>query len=175
MHLFRVLVSFLTHVAGADVVFSAGNCGVGCPAPACLGETTDTINGAATYPEVLTVGGCDVDYKVVGYSSRGPAIPWKPPMPQPKKPDVVAYTHFYGSQAAGRKRPDTGTSASCPVAAGVIAAIRTKRPPSVTSPALLIDTLRNTARQFGGSGWNPNYGYGVIQPVAAARSLGLIP
>jgi hypothetical protein len=45
----------------------------------------------------------------------------------------------------------------------------------VTSPALLIDTLRNTARQFGGSGWNPNYGYGVIQPVAAARSLGLIP
>ena len=173
-HVFRVLVYFLTR-AGADVVFSAGNCGVDCPAPACLRVTANTINGAAAYPEVLTVGGCDNKDDVVGYSSRGPAIPWKPPMPQPKKPDVVAYTHFYGSEAAGRKRPDTGTSASCPVAAGVIAAIRTKRSPSATSPASLNQTLRNTARQFGGSGWNPDYGYGVIQPVAAARALGLIP
>jgi subtilisin family serine protease len=174
-HPFRLLVWLLTSVAGADVVFSAGNCGIDCPAPACLRETTGTINGAATYPEVLTVGGCDVDYELVGYSSRGPAIPWKPPFSQPEKPDVVAYTHFYGSEAAGRKRPDTGTSASCPVAAGVIAAIRTKRSPSATSPTSLNQTLRNTARQFGGSGWNPNYGYGVIQPVAAARALGLIP
>ena len=54
-------------------------------APACLRVTANTINGAAAYPEVLTVGGCDNKDDVVGYSSRGPAIPWKPPMPQPAK------------------------------------------------------------------------------------------
>jgi hypothetical protein len=88
---------------------------------------------------------------------------------------VVAYTHFYGSEAAGRKRPDTGTSAACPVAAGVIAAIRTKAPSAGKSPALVQQTLRNTARKLGPGSWAPDYGHGVLQPVAAAHALGLVP
>jgi subtilisin family serine protease len=172
-HPFRVLVWILARLAGADIVFAAGNCGSDCPAPPCLRLTANAINGAAAYPEVLTVGGCSVDYELVGYSSRGPAIPG---MPEPReKPDVVAYTHFYGSEAQARKQPDTGTSASCPIAAGSIAAIRTRLPPSTTSPAFLISTLQETALPQGRSAWNADYGYGVIQPVAAGRALGLIP
>ena len=37
------------------------------------------------------------------------------------------------------------------------------------------DALRNTARQVaaGGPAWNRDYGYGIIDPVAAARALGV--
>ncbi|MDM0020530.1 S8 family serine peptidase [Variovorax sp. J22R187] len=171
-HPFRGLVWILARIARADVVFAAGNCGVNCPAPPCLRRTAGAINGAAAYPEVLTVGGCDTNYGLVGYSSRGPAIAG---MPNPQKPDLVAYTHFLGSTAAGRNRPDTGTSASCPVAAGSIAAIRTRLPPLNASPAVLNNALRQSAHPFPPGGWNPNYGHGVIRPVAAARLLGLIP
>ena len=170
-HVFRLWVWILTHVADADVIFSAGNCGAQCPSPACLGVTADTINGAAAYPEVLTVAGCDANDQVIGYSSRGPAIP--PFLPQ--KPDITAYTHFFGSEAAGRKRPDTGTSASCPIAAGSIAAIRTRLPPSNVPPASLNGTLRNTARALTVGGWDAASGYGIVDPVAAGRALGLIP
>jgi len=169
-HPFRLLVWLLSQ-AGADIVFSSGNCGVECPAAACLQETVGTINGGAAYPEVLTVGGCTANDEIVGYSSLGPALP---PFPK-EKPDVVTYTHFDGSEAAGRKRPDTGTSAACPVAAGVIAAIRTKAPPAGKSPALVHQALRDTARKLGPANWAPDYGHGVLQPVAAARALGLVP
>jgi hypothetical protein len=33
--------------------------------------------------------------------------------------------------------------------------------------------LRNTARQVSAPGWNPDYGNGIIDPVAAARALGV--
>ncbi len=32
------------------------------------------IMGANAYKEVLTVGGCDTNDEIVGYSSRGPSI-----------------------------------------------------------------------------------------------------
>ncbi|MBT2324600.1 S8 family serine peptidase [Variovorax paradoxus] len=171
-HPFRLLVWFLTRLARADVVFAAGNCGVDCPAPSCLRQTSRTIHGASAYPEVLTIGGCDVNYGITGYSSRGPAIAG---MPDPYKPDVVAYAHFHGSEAGGRKRPDTGTSASCAIAAGAVAAIRTRLQPLSKPPAALNVVLRQTAQSFPSGSWNIDYGHGVLRPVAAARQLGLIP
>jgi hypothetical protein len=35
--------------------------------------------------------------------------------------------------------------------------------------------LRATALQSGPPGWNAELGYGILQPVEAGRSLGLIP
>ena len=75
--------------------------------------------------------------------------------------------------------PDTGVSAACPVAAGCVAALRTsnKVKPNAVKPAALFKKLRDTARKpgGGGSGWTPDFGHGIIDPVAAGRALNAIP
>jgi hypothetical protein len=57
--------------------------------------------------------------------------------------------------------------------------IRTKIARAKAVPALLFHTLRSTARQgnMGGPGaaFNPDYGYGILDPVAAYQTLALLP
>jgi subtilisin family serine protease len=168
-HIFRRYVSALA-ATGADNIFAGNNCGCCCPAPECLSRKAGMIMGASSYPEVLTVGGCDTHDELTGYSSRGPSMAGM----FAEKPDLVAYTHFLGSKTIRIFLPDSGVSAACPVAAGCVAALRTKLPPAATPPADLFDALRATARKVTGPGWDPGYGHGIIQPVAAARRLGLI-
>ena len=134
------------------------------------------IMGANTYEEVLTVGGCDTNDQMVGYSSLGPSIPGM----YQKKPDLVAYTHFLGSKTIRMFVPDTGVSAACPVAAGCVAALRTKVKPTGSSPVKpkdLFKKLTDTAYRQGGGlpVWKADFGYGIIRPVAAGRALGVIP
>lgn len=157
--------------SGIDIVFAAGNCGAQCPDNRCV-ATTNTITGANAHDDVLTIAGCDTGDQRVGYSSQGPSIAG---MPQ-DKPDVTAYTHFLGSEAFGVNTPDSGTSAACPIAAGCIAALRTSLPHSATPPKALISQVELTARQIAPytAGWNKDYGYGIIDPVAIAQSLGLM-
>jgi hypothetical protein len=96
-------------------------------------------------------------------------------MPQ-QKPDLTGYTHFLGSAAFGVGSADSGTSAACPIVAGCVAALRTKESPFNTPPADLFAQLRLTARQISGpAGWNADYGHGIVDPVGAGQSLGLIP
>lgn len=169
-HPFNIIVGSLAR-AGADILFAAGNCGKSCPDDRCGGVTKHTITGANAHPDVLTLAGCDVNDVRVGYSSQGPAIPGM----AGGKPDVAAYTHFLGSQAFGVGDPDSGTSTSCPVAAGCVAALRTKLPASATSPRDLFDQFIATAQPAPGAGpgWNGDYGAGVIRPVAVGRHFGL--
>lgn len=172
-HPFHLLVWFLT-LLGADVVFAAGNGGMPCPLPPFLHLTTGSIRGANAYPDVLTVAGCDVNDGRVGYSSQGPAIPMFP-QPTPLKPDLAAYTHFLGSQVFGERVPDGGTSTACAVAAGCVAALRShpSLSPALKPPGDLFAALRATARPVGSAGWNADDGFGIVDPVAAARSLGV--
>jgi hypothetical protein len=162
---------------GMDIIFCGNNCGNGrncagdCASGTCLSKTDRMIMGANTYEEVLTVGGCDTDDQMVGYSSRGPSIAGM----YQHKPDLVAYTHFLGSKTVGMCVPDTGVSAACPVAAGCVAALRTKVKPNAVKPAALFKKLRDTARKPGGPGWTPDFGHGIIDPVAAGRALNAIP
>lgn len=167
-HPFAALIAVLAR-AGADILFAACNCGAECPSKRCEGRTTETIMGASAYQDVLTLAGCDVTDQRVGYSSQGPSIRGL----YQQKPDVTAYTHFIGSQAFGATDPDTGTSAACPVAAGCVAALRTRLSPAAVPPQNLFDQLRATARPSGSPGWNGDYGYGIIDPDAAAQSLGV--
>ncbi|WP_439375170.1 S8 family serine peptidase [Bradyrhizobium sp. DASA03120] len=172
-HPFRLYIWLLT-AFGADVVFAAGNCGGGCPAAVCLQRTTGMIMGANAYDEVLTLAGCDIHDARVCYSTQGPSIAG---MPQ-KKPDITAYTEFLGSKVLRGPRgfePDTGTSTSCAVASGCIAALRTVQSPTATDPAAMIAALKATALPLGGAVPNYDYGFGIIRPVAAGRSLGIIP
>ena len=169
-HPFNLIVGGLAS-AGADILFAAGNCGSDCPDRRCQGVTTNVITGANSHPDVLSVAGVDVTGARVGYSSQGPgesnlAV---------EKPDIAAYTHFVGSEAYGIGSADGGTSTACPVAAGCIAAIRTRVPPSVTSPADLFQTVRDTAvKPLGGPpGWDDDIGYGTVQTLDAAKLVDL--
>jgi hypothetical protein len=176
-HIFHFLLRALA-ADGVDIVFCGNNCGNGrncagaCASGTCLSKTDRMIMGANAYQEVLTIGGCDTNDQMVGYSSRGPSIQNM----YPQKPDLVAYTHFLGSKTVEMFVPDTGVSAACPVAAGCVAALRTRVKPNAVSPAALFDTLRNTARRPGGGGpgWTADFGYGIIDPIAAGRRLGVI-
>lgn len=172
-HPFRLYVRLLTAL-GADVVFAAGNCGAGCPNAVCLQRTAGMIMGANAYDEVLTLAACDIHDVRVCYSSQGPSIAGMPP----QKPDVTTYTQFLGSKILRGPRgfePDTGTSAACGVASGCIAALRTAKPPTAADPATMIAVLKATALPAGGAVPNYDYGYGIVRPVAAGRSLGIIP
>ncbi|MBS0524910.1 MAG: S8 family serine peptidase [Proteobacteria bacterium] len=170
-HPFNQLVGMLVR-SGADIVFAAGNCGSPCADISCSGLTTGMITGANALADVLTLAGCDTADERVGYSSQGPSIA---NMFQ-NKPDVTAYTHFQGSLVAGANAPDGGTSAACAVAAGCVAALRTRLKPSATPSAGLFDQLRATARRPPGvaaAGWNADYGFGIIDPEAVAQHFGV--
>jgi hypothetical protein len=152
--------------AGADILFAAGNCGADCPDGRCQGVTSNTIYGANGHPSVLTVAGVDISKARVGYSSQGPGRLTR------NKPDISGYTHFRGS---GVYAADGGTSAACPVVAGVVAAARTKKPhvpgnPSA-SPHAMRELVRGTATDLGVSGFDFDTGFGVVNGCALADRI----
>ena len=160
----RIVTTLARH--GADILFAAGNCGSDCPDGRCQGVTSNAIYGANSHAQVLSVAGVDTSKTRVGYSSKGPG------RLVGNKPDISAYTHFLGS---GVYPADGGTSAACPVLAGVVAAIRTKRPyvagnPSRT-PAAIRRMLTTTAQDLGTAGYDFAHGYGVVNGCVIARQL----
>lgn len=162
-HPFNLSVSALEQ-AGADILFAAGNCGRECPDGRC-GFPDRPINGANSHPRVLSVGGVDTRGARVGYSSQGPGRLSR------RKPDICTYTHFAGSKAFGPDEPDSGTSAATPVAAGVVAAIRSQLPVAELSPAEMRTLLRRTADDLGMAGFDFDYGYGTIDAAAIVEAV----
>ncbi|MEV0622650.1 S8 family serine peptidase [Nonomuraea sp. NPDC050404] len=161
MHPFNVALASL-EVAGADIVFSAGNGGQDCP-----NSNRDAfydIVGANGHPKAVTVAGVDIHGTRAGYSTKGPA------RLADNKPDISSYTHFLGSEAT-ELRADTGTSTACPVAAGVIAALRTRHPGSHLFPSQLRTLLQRTAEDRSTAGFDYEYGYGIINPPALIAAL----
>jgi hypothetical protein len=165
-HVFHDSVAALER-SGIDILFAAGNCGAGCPDPKCWNHTNQSIMGANAYTEVLTIAACDINDKRLDYSSQGPSIDGMPPA----KPDLTMYSHFLASEVAGTGAPDGGTSAACAVASGCVAALRTKISRTQMPPAALFKRLKDTARQVVPGGRNDDYGYGVMDPTAAAKGL----
>ncbi|MEV4064069.1 S8 family peptidase [Nonomuraea dietziae] len=162
-HPFNLVVASLDS-AGADVLFAAGNCGRECKDGRCA-YPDRPIGGANSHPRVLSIGGVDTEGERVGYSSQGPG------RLAARKPDLCAYTHFSGSKAFGDGEPDSGTSAACPVAAGLVAAIRTQWPAARLSPSQLRSLLRRTADDRSDVGYDFDYGYGVVDPAGVLAAL----
>jgi hypothetical protein len=162
-HPFSRIVSALERL-GADILFAAGNCGSDCPDGRCRGVTTNAIYGANGHPSVLTVAGVDVSKTRVGYSTQGPGRLSR------NKPDLCGYTHFQGS---GVYSADGGTSAATPVVAGVVAAVRTKRPFEPGNPAASAAAvralMRSTAQDLGTAGFDFDHGFGVVNGCALYR------
>jgi hypothetical protein len=163
-HPFNIIVASL-EAAGADILFAAGNCGVQCPDGRCNFGATHPICGANSSPSVMSVAGVDTKSKRVGYSSQGPG------RLSVKKPDFASFTHFLGSEAFGPGTPDSGTSAACPVAAGVMAAVRTKHPTAQLSPLQLRALVAKTATEAGSPGFDFDYGAGVLNVKALIDAL----
>jgi len=160
-HPFNIIVESLED-AGADILFAAGNCGAECPDPRCQDESDQGIYGANSHPSVLSVAGVTVDRERLGYSTQGPG------RLDQNKPDISAYTHFRGSEVYPA---DSGTSAACPVAAGLVAAVRSVFPSDQLSPAQLRNLIRRTARDLGNIGFDYDHGYGLIDTEALVNAL----
>lgn len=161
-HPFNLIVGTLER-AGADILFAAGNCGRECPDSRCGDEQDAGIYGANSHPAVLSVAGVDIHRQRVGYSTRGPG------KLDPKKPDIACYTHFKGSEVYPA---DGGTSAATPVAAGLVAAMRSQYPSSARcSPSRLRELIRMTADNVGPASFDPDTGFGIPNGLKLDRVL----
>ncbi|CAH0196412.1 S8/S53 family peptidase [Roseomonas sp. CECT 9278] len=161
----------------ADVVFAAGNCGAFYPDGRCADEVIGparSILGANSLDSVLTVGAARTDGTWAGYSSQGPGqFPAYRGPPQ-QKPDLAAPSHFLVPDTAHRIA--TGSSAASGVAAGVVAALRTRWSDAALPSAKLFGRLRDAAWQpDGSSGWNNRHGHGVLDCDGVLQGLAGVP
>jgi serine protease AprX len=149
---------------GILVTFAAGNCGQQCPSGRCGSDVGPgrSIWGANGHPLVMTVGAANIDEQWIGYTSQGPAAL------APDKPNFCAPSHF-----TGYTQNDNGTSAACPVAAGVLALLREARPTLQQANAKLL--LQQTAKDLCAAGWDANSGHGMISAQRAYRSMTRAP
>jgi subtilisin family serine protease len=146
---------------GIVVVNSAGNFGN----PAVPGQ--NTLGAPGDGDSVLTVGAVDASGIRGSFSSVGPTTS----NPARLKPDIMARGVLVRAASAtdptGYNNTFTGTSAACPLAAGVAALVLNRFPD--TDPVEIIDALRRTASNAG----TPDnfYGWGIANAAAAIRFL----
>ncbi len=152
--------------SGAACFFAAGNCGQDCPAGNCQSSAigpNKSIAAANSLPETITVAAVNSQHERIGYSAQGPGTLFD------KKPELSAYSHFYGNYGPGRpaggNRFDNGTSAACPVAAGVGALLLSAF--LNLSPDELRQVLTETAINLQQPGWDTDTGWGVLNAAAA--------
>jgi hypothetical protein len=165
----RITQAVATH--HLDIVFAAGNCGQFCPSQSCgpLDRGPGhSIWGANAHPLVLTVGAVRSDETWTGYSSQGPG----PELLAVQKPDLCAPSQFFETYDAARL--SSGTSASCAMAGGVVAALRGNPawdqftvPPDVLKTAL----MAIPRKPDGLSGWDDRFGNGVLNAETAIAAL----
>jgi subtilisin family serine protease len=142
---------------GAVIIFASGNTG-GC------------VNYPATNPNVISVGAFDNRGVLFNYSSRGPELDLTAPSGETNYIGNVRTTDRMGNagRLPGNYEPSFGgTSASCPVVAGVAALILSVNPN--LTPQQVRNTLINTAIDMGAAGFDNNFGFGRVNAFAAVE------
>lgn len=112
----------------------------------------------AAYPEVIGVGAVTKDSKHSSFSQTNTSV------------HVVAPgSSIYSTTKEGGYGPDSGTSFSCPMVAG-IAALAKQAYPWITGTQLA-GFLAITAENLGDPGWDREYGYGLVNIPALFAKL----
>jgi hypothetical protein len=168
-----------------DVVFSAGNAGVPGGDPLSGKDASGpgrSIHGVNAHANVLTVGAVRADGVPIGLSAQGPGRLWqstdgiagKDGDCFHNKPDICCPSHFREDEDG--HLVNTGTSAACGIAAGMLAALRgiewaaKKDQSKLTSPQQMRALLRGSAHL---SEWHPRLGWGIPDFEKARAALGV--
>ncbi|MBM4116536.1 hypothetical protein FJ251_02165 [bacterium] len=126
--------------------------------------TTGTIAAPADGDSVIAAGAVDAAGLIASFSSPGPTADGR------IKPDLCAMgvaNHVVKPGTLNEYRSASGTSFSCPLAAGVGALLLGAHPG--TSPMRLRQALRSTASQADSP--DNDYGWGIIDALAALDYL----
>jgi hypothetical protein len=166
-----------------DVVFAAGNCGEPCTDQRCGQQDTGpgrSIFGLNAHPDVLSVGAVRADGLPVALSAQGPGrlakrgscgTDYSRNKYAHDKPDICGPSHFRESDDDAAEL-NTGTSAACGFAAGVLAALRSVHSAKELKPSTMRALLRKTARRPAGQlDWDPRLGWGIINAEEALACL----
>ena len=155
--------------AGIAFVVSAGN----------FGPASGTGSSLANYGESLAIGTIDENHRLADFSSRGPSsCPAADTVfPQLTAPGVNIKTT---DLTFGGVIPDayvfaTGSSFAAPHVSGILALLLENEGFPATDIATLENAVHFSADDLGPQGPDNGYGYGMINGLAAARRLGLLP
>ena len=131
--------------AGITLVAAAGNEGDGDP-------TTDEYSWPAAYDEVIAVGATDKDDNIASFSNSGPFLEFA-------APGVSVYSTYKN----GGYDTLSGTSMATPHVSGLVALYLAMG--GTRDPTAVRDYLKSNALDLGPAGWDPEFGYGLIQAV----------
>ena len=134
-------------------------------------DPADSIFGHAALEEVITVGSVMIEppHLISPDSSQGPVTILIPEPSRRWKPDICAPTNVQVSGAGSFPVPFPGTSAAAPHVAGVIAQLLSSFPDLTQDE--LINALYENAFDLGEPGWDPVYGYGLVDAVKSFQAL----
>jgi subtilisin family serine protease len=170
-----------SRAAGIFYAVSAGNDGVGLPAPAAGCSTI--YHPLARYPEAFTVGSTTWNTDTISsFSSRGPTVLGAPPAPLLLKPNITAPGSNIRSALQGSDSEYgslSGTSMAGPHVAGLVALLISANPGLRGDVDELEDIIEQTAvpktttEGCGGDTAtqvpNNTYGWGRIDALAAVQ------
>jgi len=134
-------------------------------------DGSGSIIGHAAVPGVMTVGAVDAaaPTTIELFSSQGPSKIGTFIPTARQKPDVVAVDDVTVSGVGGFGSPFSGTSAAAPHVAGIAALLLSAEP--LASVSEIFDALTGSAADLGDSGFDPVYGYGRVDALAAYNRL----
>jgi len=155
---------------GVTLVASSGNDGVG------------SVSYPAAYDHVIAVGAVRYDEQRTSYSNYGNALDLVAPGGSSLDQNGDGYVDGVLQQTFNPITRDPtdfryyffqGTSMAAPHVSGVAALIIAKG--IATTPDQVRAVLTSTAKDLGSPGWDPYYGYGLVQAAAALGWSGTLP
>ncbi|UCF36538.1 MAG: S8 family peptidase [Acidobacteriota bacterium] len=147
------------------VVASAGN------------NSSDEPNYPAEFPGVIKVGAIDLAGQLARYSNYGARIDVVAPggdVMQDLNGDTYSDGVLSLSWNEANNEPNfrflNGTSMASPHVAGIVSLMLSIQPG--LTPAQVVNILRTTALDLGDPGRDDQFGYGLVDPVAALKAVG---
>ena len=144
-------------LVGILPVFAAGN----------YGPNSSTSVSPANYPEALAVGAVDNSGALQTYSSRGPSACGESSSIYPEL--VAPGANITTTDLYGLYTQTSGTSMAAPHVSGVLALLISAFPELSTESQ--VAALMNTAVDLGSSGPDNDFGYGLLDALAAYNWL----